>query len=236
MYDVAFHSAISLGSYSPMFDVRNYVIDVIFITAVVKIKIMYDFFLNIVAALTKWKTTEQIYVPSTTSIPFKETTVYTTIASLTNTSYILFGVVVAILLFIIVIQLCKRSKSASRSTSDRGTYDASNELQEMHVRNIKPSNTGKFNQPIEAEYYEIDEQFEMKHSPAVLSTSPRKYERPCLPQTPENLRIPLTPRDNYQCHPLNKMYADNFSEASDKNNSDLYLQPIFVQENIHTDN
>lgn len=100
----------------------------------------------------------------------------------------------------------------------------------MHVRNIKPSNKGKFNQPVEAKYYKIDEQFEMKHSPAVLSTSPRKYERPCLPQTPEHLRIPLTLRDNYQCHPLNEMYADNFSEASDKNNSDLYLQPISVQE------
>lgn len=215
-----------------MFDVRNHVIDVIFFTAVPKIKIMYDLFLNIVAALTKWKTTTQIYVPSTTSIPFKETTVCITKASLTNTSYIVFGVVVAILLFIIVIQLCKRSKSTSRSTSDRRTYDASNELQEMYVRNIKPPNKGKFNQPIEAKYYEIDEQFEMKHSPAVLSTSPRKYEIPCLLQKPEHLRIPLTPRDSYQCHPLNKMYADNFSEASDKNNSDLYLKPIFVQEKL----
>lgn len=62
------------------------------------------FFFNIVAALTKWKTTEQIYVPRTISISFKETTVYLTKASLTNTSYILIGVGVAIfiLLFIIV--------------------------------------------------------------------------------------------------------------------------------------
>lgn len=75
----------------------------------------------------------------------------------------------------------------------------------------------------------------MEHSPAVLSTS-QKYERPCLPQNTEHLRTPPTPRDNYQCHPLNEMYADNLREASDKNNSDLYLQPFFVQENIHTDN
>lgn len=194
-------------------------------------------FLNIVAAFTKWKTSEQIYVPSTTSISFKETTVYLTKSSLTNTSYILIGVGVAIflLLFIILIQLCNRSKSARMSNSDQRTCDASNELRELHVRNMKPSNKGKFNQPIEAEYYQIDEQCEMEHSPAVLRIS-QKYERPCLPQKPEHLCTPLTPKDNYQCHPLNVMYADNLQEASDKNNSDLYLQPFFVQENIHTDN
>lgn len=195
------------------------------------------YFLNIVAALTKWNTTEQIYVPSTTSISFKETTVYLTKASLTNTSYILIGVGVAIfiLLFIIVIQLCKRSTSAHMSNSGRRTYDASNELRELHVRNVKPSNKGKFNQPIEAEYYQIDEQCGMEHSQAFLSTS-QKYERPCLPQNTEHLRTPPTSRDNYRCHPLNEMYADNLREAYDKNNSDLYLQPFFVQENIHTDN
>lgn len=163
---------------------------------------------------------------------------YITKASLTNTSYTLFGVGVAIsiLLFIIVIQLCKRSKSARMRYSDRRTYDASNELKEMPVRSTKPSNRDKFNQPIEAGYYQLDEQFEMEHSPAVLSTS-RKYERPCLPQKPEHLRTPHgTPRDNYQCHQLNEMYADQLSEASDKNNSDLYLQPIFVQEDLHTEN
>lgn len=195
------------------------------------------FFFNIVAALTKWKTSEQIYVPSTTSISYKETTVYLTKSSLTNTSYTLIGVGVAIflLLFIILIHLCNRSKSARMSNSDRRTYNASNELRERHVRNMKPSKKGKFNQPIEAEYYQIDEQCEMEHSPAVLRIS-QKYERPCLPQKPEHLCTPLTPKENYQCHPLNVMYADNLEETSDKNNSDLYLQPFFVHENIHTDN
>lgn len=124
------------------------------------------FFFYILAALTKLKTTEQIYVQS--SISFKETTMSLTKASLTYTSYILMGVGVAIfiLLFIIVIQLCKRSKSARMSNSD-----ASNELRELHVRNMKPSNKGKFNQSVEAEYYQIDEQCEMEHSPAVLRIS-----------------------------------------------------------------
>lgn len=155
-------------------------------------------------------------------------------ASLTYTSYILMGVgaAISILLFIIVIQLCKRSKSARMSNSDRRTHDASYELRELHVRNMKPS---KFNQSVEAEYYQMDEQCEMEHSPAVLRISQR-YERPCLPQKPEHLCTPLAPKDNYQCHPLNEMNADNLQEASDKNNSDLYLQPFFVQDNIHTDN
>lgn len=189
-------------------------------------------FFYVLAALTKWKTTEQIYDQS--SISFKKTTMSLTKASLTYTSYILMGIGAAIfiLLFIIVIQLCKRSKSARMSNSDKRTYDASNEL---HVRNMKPSNKGKFNQPTEAEYYQIDEQCEMEHSPAVLRIS-QKYKRPCLPQKPEHLCTPLAPKDNYQCHPLNVMFADNLQEASDKNDSDLYLQPFFVQENIHTCN
>lgn len=192
-------------------------------------------FFYVLAALTKWKTTEQIYDQS--SISFKKTTMSLTKASLTYTSYILMGIGTAIfiLLFIIVIQLCKRSKSARMSNSDKRTYDASNELRELHVRNMKPSNKGKFNQPTEAEYYQIDEQCEMEHSPAVLRIS-QKYKRPCLPQKPEHLCTPLAPKDNYQCHPLNVMFADNLQEASDKNDSDLYLQPFFVQENIHTCN
>lgn len=196
------------------------------------IPIMYDVLFYILATLTKLKTTEQIYVQS--SISFKETTMSLTKASLTYTSYILMGVGAAtfILLFIIVIQLCKRSKSARMSNSDRRTHDASNELRELHVRNMKPS---KFNQSVEAEYYQIDEQCEMEHSPAVLRISQR-YERPCLPQKPEYLCTPLAPKDNYQCHQLNEMNADNLQEAYDKNNSDLYLQPFFVQDNIHTDN
>lgn len=124
---------------------------------------MYGVLFYILATLTKLKTTEQIYVQS--SISFKETTMSLTKASLTYTSYILMGVGAAIfiLLFIIVIQLCKRSKSARMSNSDRRTHDASNELRELHVRNMKPS---KFNQSVEAEYYQIDEQCEMEHSPA----------------------------------------------------------------------
>lgn len=171
----------------------------------------------ILAALSKWKTTEQIYVPS--SISFKETTMSLTKASLTNISYLLIGVGVAlfILLFIILIQLCNRSKSARLNNSDQRTHDASNELRELRVRKMKPSNKGKFNQPVEAEYYQIDELSGMEHSPAVLRIS-KKYERPCLPQKPEHLCTPLTPKDNYQCHPLNQMYADNLREASDKNN------------------
>lgn len=64
-------------------------------------------FFYILAALTKLKTTEQIYVQS--SISFKETTMSLTKASLTYTSYILMGVGAAIfiLLFIIVIQLTR---------------------------------------------------------------------------------------------------------------------------------
>lgn len=171
----------------------------------------------ILAALSKWKTTEQIYVPS--SISFKETTMSLTKASLTNTSYLLIGVGLAlsILLFIILIQLCNRSKSARLSNSDQRTHDALNELRELRVRKMKLSNKGKFNQPVEAEYYQIDELSGMEHSPAVLRIS-QKYERPCLPQKPEHLCTPLTPKDNYQCHPLNEMYADNLREASDKNN------------------
>lgn len=145
------------------------------------------FFFYILAALTKLKTTEQIYVQS--SISFKETTMSLTKASLTYTSYILLGVGAAIfiLLFIIVIQLCKRSKSARMSNSGRRTHDASNELRELHVRNMKPSNKGKFNQSVEAEYYQIDEQCEMEHSPAVLRIS-QKYEK-TLPTT--ETRTPL---------------------------------------------
>lgn len=191
--------------------------------------------------LTKWTTNQNVY-PSKTTKSTTENTMYVNKSPLTegeiNTSHILIGVGVSIslLLFIIAIQLCKRSNSVRMNTSDQRAYDEPNGVRRRHehARNLNRStnDTWKFYKPIEAEYHRIDEHLNTDHSPDIKITVP-ELEIPHLLQDSDNFRAYPSRRENNLCHQMNDFYVEPFKLPSDLRNSDLYLHPvnISVQDN-----
>lgn len=155
-----------------------------------------------------------------------------------NTSHILIGVGVSIslLLFIIAIQLCKRSNSVRINTSDQRTYDDPNGVRRKdgHARNLNRSTNDrwKFYQPIEAEYHHIDEHFNTDHSPDIKITLP-ELEIPHHLQDSANFRASPSRKDNNLCQQMNDSYVEPLKLSPDLRNSDLYLHPvnISVQDN-----
>lgn len=158
----------------------------------------------------------------------------------TNYLTVSIGIVISILLFIIVIQLCKKSKSVRKKPSklkksvnqicEEICNDPQNREDEKYTEISSSQRFSHFYRHMDAVYNEIDERVELIHTAAIKngasefegdtiplqlkeSASLKKINDDIIPQSSDFFLLPNTRR-----------------ECEDTENSDSYIQPVSVLE------
>lgn len=153
------------------------------------------------------------------------------------------GTIVAMFIIVILLQIytCKRSKSAEIKTlsqkkceetimseelvDDEQHRDIQNETTMPAIRNKNDSN-----QTVESDCCDVDEFLELRHNSSGFSNISTGYEQPQIMHNPTFSYSPLTPRSSFHFQRFNDHCVQPISEQCEENNSNLYLQPISVLE------
>lgn len=153
------------------------------------------------------------------------------------------GTIVAMFIIVILLQIytCKRSKSAEVTTLSQKKREETNMTEEsvddeqhrdIQSETAMPSirNKNDENQKLESDCCNVDEFLDSRHNSSGFSNISTVYEKPQIMQNPTFLYSPLTPRSSFHVQRLNDHFVQPISEQCEENNSNLYLQPINVLE------
>lgn len=156
------------------------------------------------------------------------------------------GIFMSLILFVISLQLytCKKSTTARTNTKQKSCEEmrTSEESEEQHKIQQEIKHASKkitrsnLDQPVECDYHDIEEIIEIRHL-TNFSNESQNYELPRILSDSRHSYSPLTVENSY----LSPQFEDDLVEQQaghcNKNNSDLYLQPIndFKYANVVSD-
>lgn len=202
-----------------------------------------------VEVFTEGRTSQRMCTSCTTSTPSKTSEIVITDRRIEiNRNYLLAvgGIFISLILFVILLQLytCKKSTTArtntkKKSCEEMGTSEESEEqhkIQQEIKHASKKITRSNLDQPVECDYHDIDEIIEIRHL-TNFSNESENYELPRILSDSRHSYSPLTVENSY----LSPQFEDNLVEQQaghcNKNNSDLYLQPIndFKYANVASD-
>lgn len=158
----------------------------------------------------------------------------------TNYLTVSLGIVISLLLFIIVIQLCKKSKSARKKTSqlkssvnqmcEEFCYDSQNREDENYKKISSSQRFSHFYRHMDAVYHEIDESVELIHTAAIKNGASEFEGDTIPPQLKDSASLKKINDDIITQSNDFYLLPNTRRECEDTDNSDSYIQPVSLLE------